>query len=126
MARGAQKEQSQAKKLARDSGGTPEERAAAKKKAEAGSQAGKCEVCKQTFSVSQCRGNPPQALLDHVTNKHKDTPFPDCFKHLNPVMAILSLLVPRNDSFSIVHNLGRHEDRGRHGRQGWRQEKEEG
>lgn len=83
MARGAQKEQSQAKKLAREKGSTPEERAAARKAAEAGAQAATCAICKQTFSTSQARGNPPTGLMQHHSLKHANEPIPKCFPHLN-------------------------------------------
>jgi hypothetical protein len=96
MARGAQKEQSQAKRLARDAGNaTPEERAAAKKKAEAGAQAAKCAVCMQTFAVSQTRGNPPTQLINHCETKHKGEPIPSCFDFLNPVCMAFVVAVPQ-------------------------------
>jgi hypothetical protein len=85
MARGAQKEQSQAKKLARDSGANPEERAAARKAAQAGAEAAKCAICLQTFAVSQTRGNPPTQLINHCELKHKTETIPSCFDFLNPV-----------------------------------------
>jgi hypothetical protein len=66
-------------------GQTPEERAEARKKAEAGAQAFKCTVCMLTFSVSQGKANPPMALVDHAKSKHPDKSIPDCFPHLNPV-----------------------------------------
>ena len=84
MARGHQKAEAQAKRLARDSAATPEERAAAKKKAEAGAQAAKCAICMQTFAINQIRGNPPAQLVAHCKEKHPDDPIPSCFDFLNP------------------------------------------
>mmetsp|Transcript_713 Transcript_713/g.898 ORF Transcript_713/g.898 Transcript_713/m.898 type:complete len:128 (-) Transcript_713:269-652(-) len=65
---------------AKDKGKTPEERAAAKAKAEKDKAAHKCEICLQTFMVSST----DKALFMHVTSKHdKLTSEPEkCFPRL--------------------------------------------
>lgn len=64
----------------KDKGKTPEERAAAKAKADKDKQAFKCAICLQTFLISST----PAVLFNHVKSKHdKFDKEPDkCFPSL--------------------------------------------
>eukprot|EP00937_MAST-01D_sp_MAST-1D-sp2_P003436 g3436.t1 len=78
-----QKKEAARSRAMKDKSKTPEERAEAAKRAKADAEAIACILCKQTFTSSQARGNPPRALNDHVTSKHPGMTPDQCFTILN-------------------------------------------
>lgn len=60
------KAQAARERNAKDATKTPEERAAAKKKADADKQANKCLVCLQTFMINAKN----ELLFEHITARH--------------------------------------------------------
>ena len=78
-----QKKEAARARAQKDKSKTPEERAKAAARAKADAEANACLICKQTFTLSQARGNPPKALLDHASLKHPGEPISKCFAILN-------------------------------------------
>ena len=74
-----QKKEAARARANKDKSKTPEERAEAAKRAKQDAEANACLICKQTFTLSQARGNPPKALVDDCNLRHAGVPISQCF-----------------------------------------------